>query len=101
MFNADLIVLIFWSFTIITIVLCIGVVWEDTLSILFNPRIIRTIVRLLKLAIKKINKSIKKILNLPTISNNSRVKPIVFIKITSVKTSAQIYTQSRHYYNAH
>ena len=100
MFNTDLIVLIFWSFTIITIVLYVGVMWESTVSILLNPRIIRNIVRLLKLAITKINKSIKKILKLPTISNNSRVKPIVFPETTPVKTPAQIYPQSRYYYNA-
>jgi len=95
MFNTDLIVLIFWSFTIITIVLCVGVMWEGTVSILFNPRIIRNIVRLFKLAITKITKSIKKILNLPPISNNSIVRPIVFAEITPIKTHAQNYTQSR------
>ena len=86
MFTPDLIVLIFWSFTIITIVLYVGVMWKSAVSILFNPRIIRNIVCLLKLAITKINKSIKKILNLPTIFNNSRVRPIVFTEITPVKT---------------
>jgi len=95
MFNTDLIVLIFWSFTVITIVLSVGVIWEGTLRILSNPRIIRNIVRLLKLAITKINKSIKKILNLLTISNNSMVRPIVFTEVTPVKTPAQNYTQSR------
>jgi hypothetical protein len=95
MFNTDLIVLIFWSFTIITIVLYVGVMWEGTVSILFNPRIIRNIVRLFKLAITKINKSIKKILNLPTISNNSIVRPLVFTEFTPVKTLAHIHTQSR------
>jgi hypothetical protein len=101
MFNADLIVLIFWSFTIITIVLCVGVVWEGTVSILFNPRIIRNIIRLLKLAIRKINKSIKKILNRPTLSNTSIVRLIVFTEITPLKIPTQIYTQSIHYYNTH
>ena len=95
MFTIDLIVLIFWSFTVITIVLSVGIMWEGTLRILSNPRIIRNIVRLLKLAITKINKSIKKILNLPTISNNSMVRPIVFSEVTPVKTHAQNYTQSR------
>jgi hypothetical protein len=80
---------------VITIVLSVGIMGEDTLRILSNPRIIRNIVRLLKLTITKINKSIKKILNLPTLSNNSIVKPIVFTKVTPVKTHAQNYTQSR------
>ena len=81
MLNTDLIVLIFWSFMVITIVLSVGVMWEGTLRILSNPRIIRNIVRLLKLAITKINKSIKKILNITTISNNSIVRPIVFLRL--------------------
>ena len=100
MLNTDLIVLIFWSFMVITIVLSVGVMWEYTLRILSNPRIIRNIVRLLKLAITKINKSIKKMLNLPTISNNSIVKPIVFTEITPLNTHPQIYTQSRIYYSS-
>ncbi len=95
MFNTYLIVLIFWSFTVITIVLSVGVMWEGILRILSNPRIIRNIVRLLKLAITKINKSIKKILNLLTISKNSMVRPTVFTEITPVKTPARNYTQSR------
>jgi hypothetical protein len=101
MFNTDLTILIFWSFTVITIVLSVGVMCEGTVRILFNPRIIRNIVRLIKLAITKINKSIKKILNCPTISNNSRVRPLVFTEITPVKTHTHIHTQSRIYYNAH
>ncbi len=95
MFNTDLIVLIFWSFTVITIVLSVGVMWDGTLRILSNPRIIRNIVRLLKLAITKINKLKKKILNHPTISNNSMVRPIVITENTPLKTHDQIYTQSR------
>ena len=95
MFNTDLIVLIFWSFMVITIVLSVGVMWKGTLRILSNPRIIRNIVRLMKLAITKINKSIKKRLNLPTISNNSMVRPIVFTENTPLKNHAQIHTQSR------
>jgi len=100
MFNTDLNVLIFWGFIVITIVLRVGVMWGGTLRILFNPRIIRNINRLLKLAIIKINKSIKKILNLPTISNNSMVRPKVFTEITPLKTKAQIYTQFRIFYSA-
>ena len=95
MLTADLIVMIFWSFTIITIVLSVGVMWEGMFRILSNPRIVRNIVRLLKLAITKINKSIKKILNITTISNNSMVKPIVFTENTLLKNHAQIHTQSR------
>jgi hypothetical protein len=92
MFNIDLIVLIFWSFMVITIVLSVGVMCESTLRILSNPRIIRNIVRLLKLAITKINKSIKKRLNLPAISNNSMVRSIVISEVTPVKIHDQNYT---------
>jgi hypothetical protein len=101
MFNIDLTVLIFWSFMIITIVLSVGVMWEGTLRILLNPRIIRNLVRLMKLVITKINKSIKKIRNLLTMFNNSIVRPIVFLEITPLQTHAQIHTQSRIYYDIH
>jgi hypothetical protein len=95
MVTADLIVMIFWSFMIITIVLSVGVMWEGMFRILSNPRIVRTIVRLLKLGITKMKKSIKKLITITIISNNSMVRSIVFAENTPLKNNAQIHTQSR------
>ena len=99
MVTADLIVMIFWSFMIITIVLSVGVMWEGMwegmFRILSNPRIVRTIVRLLKLGITKMKKSIKKLITITIISNNSMVRSIVFAENTPLKNNTQIPTQSR------
>ena len=70
---------------VITIVLSVGVMWKGTLRILANPRIIRNIVRLLKLAITKINKSIKIILGFSAISTYITSRLVLFIDTTKLK----------------
>ena len=98
MLNTDLIVLIFWSFMVITIVLSVGVMWKGTLRILSNPRIIRNIVRLLKLAITKINKAIKIILGFSAISTYITSTLILFIGTTKLKKSlGSTFNSEDHY----
>ena len=98
MFNTDLIVLIFWSFMVITIVLSVGVTWKGTLRILSNPRIIRNIVRLLKLAITKINKAIKIILGFSVISTYFTSRLVLFIGTTKLKKNfVSTFNSEDHY----
>ncbi len=98
MLNTDLIVLIFWSFMVITIVLSVGVMWKGTLRILSNPRIIRNIVRLLKLAITKINKSIKIILRFSAISTYITSRLVLFIGTTKLKKNlVSTFNSEDHY----
>jgi hypothetical protein len=102
MLNTDLIVLIFWSFMVITIVFSVGVIWKGTLRILSHPKIIRNIVRLLKLAITKINKSIKKILGFSVISVYITSRLIRFIGITKLKKNlVSTFNSEDHYYAHH
>ncbi len=98
MLNTDLIVLIFWSFMVITIVLSVGVMCKDTLRILSNPRIIRNIVRLLKLAITKINKSIKIILRFSAISTYITSRLVLFIGTTKLKKNLVSTLNSEDHY---
>lgn len=87
MLNIDLILLSFWSFTILPISLGVIVIFDGTLGIPLNPKIIRNIIRVLKFAFSKKSKATKKILRFSVISAYITSRLIRFIGTTKLKKS--------------